>query len=133
MIKKGLIAGVAVLVVGVGINFLAGAVLPGIQKEYQNPSLFRPWEDPLMMAFFLYPFIFGLVGVYLWSLLKDKLKGDETKKAYEFAKIYFIVATIPGMFITYTSFQISLTMVLLWAVTGFVEAFVAGYIFAKVK
>lgn len=133
MVKKGLLAGVAVLIIGVIINFLAGAILPNIQSEYENPNLFRPWEDPLMMAFFLYPFIFGLVGAYLWGYLKEKLKGDDTKKALEFAKIYFIIATIPGMFITYTSFQISLTMVLVWAATGFIEAFVAGFIFTKVK
>jgi hypothetical protein len=133
MIKKGLIAGIAVFIVGFGLNFLAGAVVPGVQEEYMNQNLFRPWEDPLMMAFFLYPFIFGIVGAYLWGLLKDHLKGDSTKKALEFARIYFIVATIPGMIATYTSFQISLSMVLLWAVTGYVEAFVAGYIFAKMK
>jgi len=69
----------------------------------------------------------------LWGLLKPHLKGDEIHKALHFAKIYFIIATIPGMFITYTSFQVSLPMVLLWTITGYIEVFVAGYIFAKVK
>ena len=124
--KKGLLAGLANLVLGFVLNWLVGMVLPSIAGEYQNTAMFRPWTDPLMMVYFAYPFILGLVAAYLW----DKVGKP---KPVEFAKLYFIIATIPGMFITYTSFQISLTMVLLWAVTGFIQAWVAAYIFTKVK
>ena len=123
--KKGLIAGLANLVLGFVLNWLVGMVLPSIAGEYQNTTMFRPWSDPLMTVYFAYPFILGLVAAYLW----DKVGKP---KPVEFAKLYFIIATIPGMFITYTSFQISLTMVLLWAVTGFVQAWVAAYVFTKV-
>ena len=133
MLKVGLITGVAILVLTLGVNWLVGMMLPGIMQEYQNVAIFRPWEDPLMMVYFVYPFIFGVVAAYLWNIIKNSLKGDEVKKALQFAKIYFIIATIPGMFITYTSMQISLTMVVLWAIVGYVQAFVAGYIFAKMK
>lgn len=51
----------------------------------------------------------------------------------EFAKIYFIIATIPGMFISYTSMQLSLTMVLLWTIVGYLEALIAGLVFTKIK
>jgi len=97
-----------------------------VASQYQNTAMFRPWSDPLMTVYFAYPFILGLVAAYLW----DKVGKP---KPLEFAKFYFIIATIPGMFITYTSFQISLMMVLLWAVTGFVQAWVAAWVFTKVK
>src|SRR3990167_174823 len=118
IIRRGLTAGVVVLIVGFGLNLLIGAVFPSIAQEYQNPAIFRPWTDPLMMAYFAHPFIVGLVLAYLW----DKLKA---KDALEFAKLYFIIATIPGMFISYTSFQVSLPMILAWIVSGFLQAFVA--------
>jgi len=124
--KKGLLAGLANLVVGLGINQLVGVLLPAVASQYQNTAMFRPWSDPLMTVYFAYPFILGLVAAYLW----DKVGKP---KPLEFAKFYFIIATIPGMFITYTSFQISLMMVLLWAVTGFVQAWVAAWVFTKVK
>ena len=124
--KKGLLAGLANLVLGFVINWLAGAVLPTVASQYQNTAMFRPWSDPLMTVYFAYPFILGLVLAYLW----DKVGKP---KPLEFAKFYFIIATIPGMFITYTSFQISLLMVLLWAATGFIQAWVAGWVFTKVK
>lgn len=133
ILKRGLIAGVVNLIVGFGLNYLIGFVLPVIAKEYQNPAIFRPWTDPLMMIYFAYPFIFGLVSAYFWGIIEGRFKGDEVSKATQFAKLYFLIATIPGMFITYTSFQVSALMVVVWAITGFIEAFIAGYIFAKVK
>lgn len=132
MIKNGLIAGVAVFIVGMGLNFGLEMVLPAYAKEFQSP-LFRPWTDPLMMLFFAYPFIFGLVSAYLWSLTEKHLTGDLIKKAFGFAKIYFIIATIPGMFMTLTSFNVSYLMVGIWTVTGFVEAYVAGLVLAKLN
>jgi hypothetical protein len=101
-------------------------VFPALASEYQNTAMFRPWSDPLMTVYFAYPFILGVVSAYLWERV-------HRPRPVEFAKLYFVIATIPGMFITYTSFQISLSMVLLWTVTGYIQALVAGYIFAKMK
>lgn len=126
MIKKGLFAGITLLIFSFFLNWFSNLVFPQLAAEYQNPNMFRPWQDPLMMAYFAYPFIFGFVGYYLWGKLKKP-------KAMEFAKIYFIVATIPGMFITYTSFKLSFLMVLIWAVSGFFQAYIAGWIFSRAK
>lgn len=126
MWKKGLIAGVVLLIVGMGLNWLLGLLFPSLMNEYQNTAIFRPWDDPLMMAYFGYPFILGVALAYLWDTLK-------AKDPLEFAKLYFIVATIPGMFISYTSFQLSLLMILTWTVVGFVQAYVAGVVFSRVK
>lgn len=126
MLKKGLIAGVAIFVVGFVLQWGIQSLIPGLTAQYQNPELFRPWTDPLMMAAFAYPFVLGLVLAYLWDRLK-------MKDPMEFAKLYFIIASIPGMYITYTSFTVSLTMVLVWTVTGFVQAYTAGHVFTKMK
>ena len=123
--KRGLIAGLANLVLGFGINQFVTLLLPALANEYQNPAMFRPWSDPLMMVYFAYPFILGVAAAYLWE------KAGKPKPL-EFAKLYFLIATVPGMFITYTSFQISLPMVLLWAVTGYIQVLVAGLVFIKV-
>lgn len=132
MLKKGLVAGLANLVVGMALTFGLQTVLPSLAKEYQT-ALFRPWNDPLMTLFFAYPFILGIVAAYLWGLLQSNFKGDSFKKAFQFAKTYFIIATIPGMFVTYTSFHVSIFMVLSWTVIGFVEVYIAGLVFTKIK
>lgn len=125
-VKRALIVGFANLIVGFLLNFVAGLLFPSIALEYQNTGVFRPWNDPLMVVSFAYTFILGFTLAYLW----DRLGKIEPK---EFAKLYFVIATIPGMFITYTSFNVSLGMVLLWSFSGFVQAFIAGSVFAKVK
>jgi len=133
MLKRGLIAGLANLIVMLVLMWLIGVVFPSVMQEYKNTAIFRPFNDPLMMVYFGYPFILGFAAAYLWNLLEKHLSGNVTNKALQFAKIYFIIATIPGMFISYTTFQLSFLMIVMWTVTGFIEAFVAGYIFAKVK
>jgi hypothetical protein len=132
MLKKGLIAGLAIFVVGMALNFGLEMTIPAYAKEYQS-SLFRPWQDPLMMAFLAYPFILGIVSAYLWSLVGKGFTGDWIRKAFNFAMLYFIVATIPGMYITLTTFNVSYLMVAVWTITGFVEVFIAGLVFAKLK
>lgn len=133
MLKKGLLAGLINLVLGMILSFGLQTLFPDLAKEYQNIKLFRPWTDPLMMAFFAYPFILGIAASYFWSLLGKALTGDAINKALKFAGIYFVIATIPGMFVSYTTFQVSLWMVLSWTLTGLLEVFVAGLVFAKLK
>tara|TARA_Y100000310_G_C19985072_1_gene491555 strand:+ start:113 stop:511 length:399 start_codon:yes stop_codon:yes gene_type:complete len=131
MYKKVLLAGFIILIFGMLTNWLIGFILPGLMLEYQNTAIFRPWNDPLMIMFFGYPFILSYVLYHLWGMVNKQFKGDVQKKAFAFAKLYFIIATIPGMFITYTSFQLSFSIIISWTVIGFVQAFVAGYVFAK--
>lgn len=126
MWKKGIIAGIVLLIVGMGFNWLFGVIFPSLMTEYQNTAIFRPWDDPLMTAYFGYPFILGIVLAYLW----DKVKANNP---LEFAKLYFVIATIPGMFISYTSFQLSPLMILTWTLVGLLQAYVAGVVFTKVK
>lgn len=126
MFKKGLIAGLANLVVGFGYNFLLGILLPNIAKEYELSGIFRPWSDPLMMAFYLAPLISGIAIAYLWQKL-DK------PKPVDLANIYLLIVTLPGMFITYTSFNVSFAMVLTWIISGYLQVLVAGFVFTKLK
>lgn len=133
-LKRALTAGIANLVLGFGLNFLYGFILPTLKTEYQNPAIFRPWSDPLMMLFFLHPFILGLTLAFLWEKVSDKLGSEKSlNKSLNFAKICFIVATIPGMFVSYTTFQISGLMVLSWTITGVLETFISALIFTKIK
>lgn len=132
--KKGLIAGVTNLILGLILTQLFFVLIPSLAAQYQNTAIFRSWNDPLMILFFAYPFILGLVLSYFWSCVGKQLKGEKpVQKAFEFAKLYFLIATIPGMFISYTSFQISLLMILTWTMMGFIDVFIAGWIFARMK
>lgn len=130
---RGLIVGFVNLIVGLVFNAAAGFLIPSLAAEYKS-GLFRPWTDPLMMAFFLYPFIVGIVLAYYWGKLGKIAEGKTVaEKAWNFALFYFVVTTIPGMFITYTSFNVSALMVISWTLMGLIEAYVAGYLLARRK
>ena len=133
-LKSGFLAGVAVFAVSMLANQLIGVLYPPYMLEMQNTQVFRPYSDPLMMLFFVYPFIYGIVLSYLWSMVHPKLKGTTIwEKSAGFANLYFIVGTIPGMFITLTSMQVTFAAVVIWSAVGYLEAFTAGAVYQKVK
>jgi hypothetical protein len=129
-IKIGLIAGILILIGSVLYGIVGNILFPGIEKEYQNTSLFRPWSDPRMIAFFLHPFLLGVVLSFAWRKFHHVIHAETpTKKGVKFGMAYFFVAVIPGMFISYMSFQVSLLMVLSWTINGLIEGVLAGLTF----
>lgn len=134
IIKQGLMIGIANLLVWFLLSQVLNLLIPSLAKEYQNNSLFRPWTDPLMMTFFLYPFILGFVLAYFWNTFGNQFQGKtRAQKALNFTKFYFLIATVPGMFVSYTSFQVSALMIVSWTLAGLLETFVAGYILVSSK
>lgn len=106
---------------------------PSLADEYLS-GIFRPWSDPRMMLYFLYPFIVGIIMAFIWDKTKGLFTGETTmKNGINFGLIAFVVFVLPGMFVTYTSFTVSLALVLTWAVSGFVGLVLAGIVLAKVS
>jgi hypothetical protein len=129
-----IIAGFGALVVSFIFGFVSKALFPNLALEYNNPSIFRPWSDPIMSLYFLYPFVLGFVLTLAW----DKTKTLFTNRIFimrgiKFALFYCLVAAIPGMLISYSSFQVSGLMILSWTLNGLLEALVAGISLAKLR
>jgi hypothetical protein len=131
---SGIVAGITLLVLGIVVGTLFNLIFPSLVTEYMNPDLFRPWEDPLMMLFFLHPFILGLILSYVWDKSKSLLKSkDILGRAIPFGLTIWLITSIPGMFITYSSFLVSLPMVISWTINGLIYSIAAGIIFAKMN
>lgn len=132
IIGVGLLAGLAMTLAGVVINVVMNMVLPELNEAYKNSGLFRPWSDPRMMMFFLIPFFTGILLSWVWTKVKDLVKGiTPGAKGLNYGLIYALT-TLPGMFITYSSFNVSLAMVMSWTVSGIIEGIVACLLIAKV-
>jgi hypothetical protein len=128
----GLIAGVAMLVVGFVVSWLFG-LIPSVAAEMKNAALFRPFSDPRMMLYFVYPFLLGIILAWAWYKSKVLFKGSAIARGVNFGMSYGILATIPGMLITWSSFAISGITVIGWLVSGFANAIVAGLILTKMN
>ena len=130
---SGVAAGVCVLAFSVAFSMVFGMVFPGVAQEYVS-AVFRPWSDPLMSLFFLYPFVLGLALAWAWPKVNAALHGkSEIEKGAKFGFGYWVVAGIPGMLMSYSSFNVSLLMVLGWSVAGLAEAMIAGIVIAKLQ
>ena len=126
----GIVAGLLMSIVGMVISILMSKAMPTLMAEYKNINIFRPWEDPLMQLFYAHPFVLGLALAYVWDKVKGSLTGN---RVVGFALGVFLVATIPGVLISYASFQLSLAIVLSWTVMGLVNALVASFVLNKMN
>lgn len=132
MILPGIVSGIAMILTGMFINMPLNALFPAVQKAYSNAALFRPWSDPLMSIFFLAPLWIGFVFAWAYPKVKKHLKGPECMKGLKLGTYYLLIATVPGMFITYSSFQVTVPMTLSWVFFGWIQYVVGGIVVAKI-
>lgn len=132
IILSGLLIGLINFIASMLVSKIFGIVFPVLDAEYQNPNLFRLWTDPLMLLFFVYPFLLGIILAWLWEKTKN-IYGVDLKGGLNFGLTYWVVATIPGMFATYSSMPYSGLMVISWLVGGLVQALLAGIILSKLS
>ena len=131
-IKSGLVAGLVMLLVSLIVTMAINMVFPQIAQEYAT-QMYRAWTDPLMLIFFLHPFILGLVISWIWEKTSLIMKGDDLTKAVNFTFAYMVVAQIPGMFITFTSMNVSLLMIMGWIMTNLIQVLFGSIIISKMN
>jgi len=129
----GLVSGVAMLVVWFLLNPIFNVVFPSLKGEYINSDLFRPWSDPLMLLIFIHPIILGFLLAWTWNKVKPVVGGFGINKGLRFGFSYWVITSIPGMFISYSTFPVSFSMILSWTISGLIQALVAGAIFTRLN
>lgn len=127
----GLLTGVLLLAVGMGLNYLLNALFPQLVTEYENVAIYRPWDDPKMSLFFIYPFLVALLLAFVWMKHKNAFQGSALRRGLKFGFAYFVIAIIPGMLMSYSSFQVSALMVGSWTLSGLLDGIIPGLIYAK--
>lgn len=132
IILPGLLIGLVNFFASMAVSQSFRASFSSVNAEYLNPNLFRSMNSPLMLLFFVYPFLLGIILAWFWNKTKS-LYPTGIKGGLKFGLNYWIIAVIPGMFATYTSMPYSYLIVLSWLVEGLVSAFVAGIILSKLN
>jgi hypothetical protein len=133
IISSGFVAGLVLLIMSFGLSILANFLLPSLATEYES-AIFRPWSDPRMWLYFLYPFTLALLLSWVWNETKSLIKATtQYKKGLKFGLIAFFVLSIPGMLITYASFNVSMLMILTWTISGLLDCIISGLIFSRMN
>jgi hypothetical protein len=120
-------AGILVLIVSMGLNMILSLVFPGLQAEYVNPA-FRPWTDPLMSLFFLYPIAMGMLLAWVWFKTRKSWKSG-----LDFGLTMALLFSVPSFIVNFSSFTFSLMMVLSWVIVGFINVVIAGLMLEKLE
>jgi hypothetical protein len=92
----------------------------------------RAMNDPVMGLFFLYPFVLSFVAAILFDIIRDSLRGTTLFKGLEFGLLFFILQTIPSMFVIFTSMTYPLGFHLSSFLNGIIGFPVMGILFVKI-
>jgi len=63
----------------------------------------RARDDPLMLLFFAYPFILSFTSATAFDRVRAALKGSRCGTGLTYGLILFLLVTIPGMFVIFSS------------------------------
>ncbi len=127
LIIPGFVGGFILLIVSFAADMATQLVAP--YSIFQVPGM-RSISDPVMMLYFVYPFIFAFIAAILWQIIRGSLPENQKNAAWQFAGILFLVIIVPNIWVIYTSmsypagFYISniLTSVIGYPVIGYLNA-----------
>jgi hypothetical protein len=125
----GISAGTVLFVLLFGLNIIMNLVIPYDITKFNG---MRSMNDPVMMLFFVYPFVLAFAAAYVFDIIHPVLPGSGMKKEVLFSTVMLIIVAIPSNFAMFTSMDWPVTFYignLIWALTGF---FLTGIIFNKI-
>ncbi|MEP7277324.1 MAG: hypothetical protein ABI813_01665 [Bacteroidota bacterium] len=131
IVLAGLAAGIILFAASYGGLFFAIKWAPSLFVEYNNPLFNSNGSRDLL--FYAHAFIISMALSWFWDRFKTLLKGPFILRGLEFGMIYGIIALLPVMWITFSSLDITLGMVMSWFIYGLCQACIAGIVFARLN
>ena len=128
VIVSGLAAGVAILVVTCIVDSVITAVLPYNVFELGG---MRAIDDPIMMLFFLAPFLTGISLAILYDVTRAAFTGTVKQNGIKLGLLGWIVASIPSAWIVFTSMTYPLGFTASSTVGTLLYMLAAGLVIAK--
>ncbi len=96
----GLAAGATIFVLAFALEALIQMVAP---YKWTELGSIRDPKDPLMMAFFLYPFVMGLVAAVVYAKVGRKFQGNWVERGRKLGLLMWFIAAVPETYVIYTS------------------------------
>ncbi|WP_448104493.1 hypothetical protein [Pedobacter panaciterrae] len=131
IILPGLIVGAVLFILSYGSLYLGIRFFPDLFIDYNNP-LFNS-EGNRDILFYMHPFVISFALSWFWDRFRGLFQGVFVVRGLEFGSVYALVALLPVMWITFSAMDVTVYMVLSWFLYGFVQAVIAGILFAKLN
>ena len=134
VLLSGIVAGIVLLILQLVLGGMLQHLFPLLWQEYSNPALFRGMQDWQMQLWYIYPFLFAILLSWIWQTVKPFTRGKTPgHRGVRFGLIYWLIAMLPGLLLSYITFPLSLELVAFWGLQGLAQALLAGMIFAKMN
>jgi len=127
IIISGVVAGIALLLVGIFGLYSTIWFFPALASQYFDPAF--AFQSSRNMVFYLHPFVIGMALSWFWSFTKGSLTGAFLVRGLKFGVMYALIATFPMMWLIYSSLSVSLGLVATWLALGLLQGIVAGLVF----
>ncbi len=130
IIVPGIVAGIVILVVSMAISTLAQSIF-----NYNVLTLagMRTVDDPIMLLFFLQPFVTGFAMAILYNYTKTSFKGNTMQKGKLLGMLGWFVYGIPSAFIVFTSMNYPIGFTINSVIGSFAYMMAAGWTITKLS
>lgn len=128
---KGVVAGAVLLVLSYAALYLLVAFFPDLAELYYDPIFSQEGEKEIL--YFMHPFILSFALAWFWRRFKSLFHGSFWWRGIEMGLVYGLIATLPSMWITFSSLSVSISLVFTWFLYGVFQAIVVGIIYAKMS
>ena len=120
--KKLVLSGIAGGVVFYILSTIGVAIIQSFAPfNYLDLPGMRQITDPILLFFFLYPFVLSFAMAIAYQKFEPALKGNFVEKGKKFGVMMWLVSSLPSAYIVYTSMNYPL---------GFtIESFIASFFY----
>jgi hypothetical protein len=125
----GIVSGVVLLALSAIGLYATSWLFPSIAMQYFDPAF--DTESSKIILYYLHPFVISFALAWFWGRFKGTLTGSFFTRGIEFGLIYVRIATIPMLWLIYSSMHVSLPMVGTWLILALAQGLISGLIFEK--
>ena len=124
----GVLAGIIIEIVDIIFNSLIQLIWAYNVFELVG---MRTIDDPIMILFFVYPWILGFALAYIYSYFGKTLDGNYIAKGWKFGLLMWVVVTIPSAFLVFASMNYPVGFTVNSVIPPFIYMLVSSIVIAK--
>ncbi len=100
IILSGIAGGVVLFIATLLLDWIAILTAP---YDIMSLAGMRAPDDPVMVLFFVYPFVFSFAAAILFDIVHASLPSERVRKGICFGLLLFLIHTIPSMCMVFTT------------------------------
>lgn len=100
IVLSGIVGGFLLLIISFAADFAVQWVAP---YDIFSIGGMRPIEDPVMLGYFISPFVFAFIAAIVFDVVGGSLKGTPVHRGLVYGGLLVLLVLVPNMVVIYTS------------------------------